>query len=92
MPEPRAPADLAALIRELDGDHSMGAGELAELLEFRGVRVVPEGAVVVSRTVLAAAMGYVAWHAMKREQPEVSEPARKVEEALRAALRQAGEK
>lgn len=32
---------LAALIREVDGDHSLGAAALAEALAARGVRVVP---------------------------------------------------
>lgn len=35
-------ARLAALIREVDGDHSLGAAALAEALIDRGVRVEPE--------------------------------------------------
>lgn len=34
-----APRELAALIREVDGNHDCGAGELAERLIARGVRV-----------------------------------------------------
>lgn len=35
--------DLAALIREVDGAHRLGAAALAEALTARGVRVVPAG-------------------------------------------------
>lgn len=52
-----APADqigrLAALIREVDGSHSMGAAALAEALVERGVRFEDSGCVYAAATVRA---------------------------------------